>query len=506
MSDPDRSVSFAQLELAQALLAHIERPVALCDPGGRLVALNGLFHLELVQRGVPQGALGLGASGLIDAEGRGIPLPLIRSQLGSTPLLGSEWQLLELPGRVVSLPTLARILEDPHRGAVALLRVELRNASALLARLGSERYDALIETLERRLLGCLPQGATLCRDRDQALLALIPDPCDRQGLRLLARGWVETLSAPLPASLQQLLPQLSLGVSRAPEDGERFGQLYDAAGKDCGEAADDGGLRLAGALALAIDQQRLDLRYQPIVDMISGRIEAVEVLCRWCHPRIGMVSPGEFIAVAEASQQIHLLGEWLITAVFAQIRHWRDRQLRLDYVSINISPLQLQSDGLIETLCEGLRRHGLSAGGIMLEMTENRELATSAELRRRLWRLQDLGFTLAMDDYGTGYSSLQRLTSLPFRALKVDRCLIEAIETDPLQQAMLRGVGDLQQATGLRVVVEGVERPSQRQRLLELGCRTGQGYLFSHPISARQLEKQLLPQLKGTGPRQQTTG
>lgn len=156
-------------------------------------------------------------------------------------------------------------------------------------------------------------------------------------------------------------------------------------------------------------------------------------------------------------------------------------------MSINISPLQLHGDGLVDTLHKGLRRHGLIPEGIILEVTENRAFDTSAEVRRRLWSLHELGFTLSMDDYGTGFSSVQRLTSLPFGALKVDRCLIEVIETDPLQQAVVQGVVDLQNSTGLEVVVEGVERAGQRSKLLELGCRAAQGFLFSRPLTAEAL-------------------
>lgn len=480
--------------LVRALLDHIERPVALCDPAGRLVATNTLFRHELLEQGAPENGLSLSGTSLVDASGQPISLPLIRSELGAPALLGPEWLLLELPGRVVSRPALARIFENLRHTPSTLLQLQLHHGEALRRHLGDDLQDSLLDALERRLFSLLPQGSTLCRGRDQRLLALIPSRFDHQSLRRAALRWSQRLAAPLVLAQHRLEPQLSLGFSRFPEDGERFEALLDASERDLLARQPKPSPQthpLAGPLALAIDERRLNLHFQPIVDMASGRIEGAEVLCRWRDPQLGVISPCEFIAVAEAGDQINLLGSWLVDTVFAQIRAWRDRQIGLDYVSINISPLQLHDDRLLAWLCEGLRRYGLSASGIMLEMTENQAFETSAEVRRRLWSLHELGFTLAMDDYGTGYSSMQRLASLPFQGLKVDRCLIEAIDTDPLQQAMLRGVVELQQATGLRVVVEGVERPEQRRRLLELGCRVGQGFLFSHPLSAGELEREL---------------
>ena len=495
MINPESVGNGPDLTLVRSILEHIERPVALAGPDGRLLIENNLFRHELLRLEIDPADLVVAGHELLGPDGHVLPLPIIHSDLGSSPAMSSQWTWLELPGRLVSLTTLARIVSDRRDRAAVLLRVELRDAMALLHRLGVDRQEAVIETLERRLLRQLPPGSSLCRDSEQRLLALLPGVWDEQQLDGLSSELMGQLAAPLSSGHQTLEPRIRLGWSRSPQDGQSLDQLLEAANADrhpAGSARAAASHHLVEPLAHAIDQSLLDLRYQPIVEMVSGRIQGVEVLCRWRDPRLGTISPCEFIAVAEASEQIHHLGCWLVESVFSQIRRWRDRALSLDYVSINISPLQLHGEGLLKSLCLGLHRHALSASGIMLEMTENQAFETSAAVRRRLWSLHELGFTLAMDDYGTGYSSMQRLTSLPFRALKVDRCLIEAIETDPLQQAMIRGVLELQQATGLRVVVEGVERASQRDRLLDLGCRVGQGFLFSRPITAEALERTVL--------------
>jgi EAL domain-containing protein (putative c-di-GMP-specific phosphodiesterase class I) len=195
--------------------------------------------------------------------------------------------------------------------------------------------------------------------------------------------------------------------------------------------------------------------------------------------------------VAEATEQINLLGSWVIDSVFSQLRRWLSLPLGLRYVSLNVSPLQLHHEGLLGVLQNASQRHGINPAQIMLEITEDQCFAGESLALRHLLELHRLGFTLAMDDYGTGYSGLQRLQALPFGAVKVDRCLIRTIETDRLQRAMLRGVVDLQNSTDLRVVVEGVERVSQQRALLELGCRLGQGFLFSRPVPAERLESLL---------------
>ncbi len=492
-----------------ALLDHIERPVALCCPQGELLAFNNLFHHEAQQLGLDARELQLTGSGELEARGQVLALPLIHSDLGLPEHTPAEWRLpawrlLELPGRVVSLPTLSRIFTHLRQPGSVLLQVELNDPGAMLRRLGQDNLDTVLDTLERRLLSTLPQGATLCRTREERLLALIPGAYEREEILALAEGWRERWERPVPL---EELPQhflLCIGLSRFPQDAESFDALLEATDQALLLSERQGGgvvclaprstarkvhdHHLALPLAAAIDQQRLNLLYQPIVELASGNLRGLEVLCRWSDPKLGSISPCEFIPVAEATEQINPLGVWMIEAVFDQIRRWRANRLAPQTVSINISPLQLQGDGLVETLHKSLRRHGLSPEGIILEVTENRAFEASAEVRRRLWSLHELGFTLSMDDYGTGFSSVQRLTSLPFRALKVDRCLIEAIETDPLQQAVVRGVVDLQNSTGLDVVVEGVERPGQRRKLLELGCRSGQGFLFSRPLSADALE------------------
>jgi len=494
----------AQHPLALALLDRLERPAAISDSQGCLVAMNAAFRTQASTLSSSHQNLTLVQGYLHNAQGRALPMLVMLTRLDPGEEGDGDWHLLELASRIVSLATLAERFSQLTTPGATLLLVELREQGGLPNRLGLEQIESIMDALEGRLLACLPEGSSICRSRGERFIALVPGERNDAGLQEQASGWKKALSLPLLLKERSVTPELSIGLSRSPQDGAGFELLLDSANRalisadrqpkaSIGEPAPlERELRqlelLARPLAIALDQERLRLHYQPIVAMADQRIEGVEVLCRWEDPILGSVSPSDFIAVAEATEQINLLGSWLIDTVFAQVGPWLSMPQGLQYVSLNVSPLQLHHEGLISVLRDGLERHGLNPGQFMLEITEDQNFDHNSGARQRLLALEQLGFTLAMDDYGTGYSSLQRLHTLPFGAVKVDRCLIDAIETDRLQQAMLLGVVHLQNSAGMRVVIEGVERLEQRHTLLNLGCRLGQGFLFSKPIEAEQLD------------------
>lgn len=517
--EPDRASEAAPDPLASALLDQLGRPAALSDTSGRLVAMNAAFrrHTQLGDQANPA-AIRLARGRLWDEAGHALTPPGSVQSTGLNPAAtkgsaapGSSWRLVELTRRCASLPDLARRLPR-LRGGAALLQLELRAQPTVEPRLGIDQTATILDNLEQRLLQRLPAGATLCRSRSERLVALFPWRASGQALQQQAELWQQELSAPIQLGPEAHKPALSLGLSRSPVDGRSLEPLLEVSCHALARAhlqplpsvcvaeptspAAASLRRLADPLADAIAKDRLRLLYQPIVALASGRIEGVEVLCRWDDPVLGAVEPSLFIGVAEATEQIHRLGSWLIERVFAQLRHWQSLPAGLEYVSINVSPRQLQQQALVTSLRQGLARHGLRAKQVMLEITEDQSIEPGSAAHEQLLELHRLGFCLAMDDYGRGYAGLHQLNCLPFSAVKVDRHLIEAIETNRLQQAMVQGAVDLQNTALMRVVVEGVERPSQRQCLLELGCRLGQGFLFSRPVEAREIERLLRqPQL-----------
>ncbi|MBD2548126.1 EAL domain-containing protein [Microcystis elabens FACHB-917] len=222
---------------------------------------------------------------------------------------------------------------------------------------------------------------------------------------------------------------------------------------------------------------------------------AAEVLCRWDDPVLGRQSPADFIDVAEATAQISSLGRWVMEQAFEALRRWDLAGLQLGRICVNVSPLQVQDPTWSSDLLMALERHQLTPDRIVLQLTEGSILEMSTHVADQLRDLRRQGFALAMDDFSTGYSGLQQLTELPFSEVKIDRSLNSAIDYDQLQQAMLSAVIRLSDATGIMVVVEGVERSRQRQMLLTLGCRHGQGYQLSAPLSEQELKALLQSQI-----------
>lgn len=250
-------------------------------------------------------------------------------------------------------------------------------------------------------------------------------------------------------------------------------------------------ITLEGELAIAIDQDQLDVHYQPLVSLGSRRIVGAEALVRWNHPTRGPIPPEEFLVAAERGPLIHRLGSWILKAACQQLVDW-SAELgadALDEVAVNVSPRQLLDPHFAETVAEALAVTGLDPGRLVLEITESTAMAPNSF--EQLLALRAAGVRLAIDDFGTGHSSLSRLAVLPVDTLKVDRSFVREIPAEgdaPLVRAMIAMAHSL----GLGVVAEGIETERQRDYVTELGCEHGQGYLFSRPVPAAGLASLLV--------------
>jgi len=239
------------------------------------------------------------------------------------------------------------------------------------------------------------------------------------------------------------------------------------------------------------------VHYQPQVALASGRIKGMEALVRWQHPERGLVSPARFITLAEETGLIVPLGEWVLREACRQNRAWQDMGLPAIPVAVNISARQVEQDGqpFIVTVEEALREHNLGSSWLQLEITESLLMGSQPAANRTLQVLADIGVRLAIDDFGSGYASLNYLKHLPLHTLKIDRNFILELEHDARDGALVSAIIALADGLGLRVIAEGIEREEQRQVLLSLGCHLGQGYLFGKPLSAAEMEAYLLLQM-----------
>jgi EAL domain-containing protein (putative c-di-GMP-specific phosphodiesterase class I) len=242
------------------------------------------------------------------------------------------------------------------------------------------------------------------------------------------------------------------------------------------------------------------LLYQPKVGVRDGQVSGVEALVRWQHPTQGMISPGEFVPVAEDAGLMLAMGEWVLHAACRQMRAWRDQGLPHLRMAVNLSPRQLSQDSLIQVVREALHRSGMDPGRLDIEIREDMVLRNPERAIRLLALLKEVGVRLVVDDYGTGYSSLNYLKRLPIDAVKIDRTLIRELPRDTDSAALSRAVVAMAHSLGISVTAEGVETREQWEFLHQIGCEEMQGNYFSPPVGP-EIVASIVRQPAATGQR-----
>jgi EAL domain-containing protein (putative c-di-GMP-specific phosphodiesterase class I) len=283
-------------------------------------------------------------------------------------------------------------------------------------------------------------------------------------------------------SPKELLLRADVAMYQAKRLGNHGVQLHDPSMTDR-RAAD---ARLGEDLAGALDRGELQVLYQPLVDLVDGRPVGAEALLRWHHPRLGMVSPVQFIPIAERSGTISEIGLFVLETACRQVTEWGDL-----YVSVNVSPRQLQEPTLVADVLDVLARTGLTPDRLVLEITESAVVDESTGIAK-LRALRDHGIHVAIDDFGTGYSSLHYLTRLPVDILKIDRSFVAELNGTPEGSGITEAILRLSQVLHLTTVAEGIETAEQAAELQLLGCGIGQGYLFARPLPPAELHELLV--------------
>jgi EAL domain-containing protein (putative c-di-GMP-specific phosphodiesterase class I) len=254
-------------------------------------------------------------------------------------------------------------------------------------------------------------------------------------------------------------------------------------------------MELEADLRSALQRNELELEYQPIIQLDSGKIVGWEALLRWRHPERGLISPAMFIPVAEETGLIVPIGHWVLDTACRQMRRWLELSgAEMLTMSVNVSARQFQEPGLIDDIARVLDSTGVPASCLKLEITETAVMQDAQAAERTLRLLKRLGTQLAIDDFGTGYSSLSYLKRFPVDTLKIDRSFVDGLGSDAQDTAIVRSVVALAQTLELSVTAEGIETPGQQAQLRLLGCDFGQGYLFGRPLRAEAAEAQLVEQ------------
>lgn len=402
---------------------------------------------------------------------------------------------------VAELHRIQEELARHHRRGV-LVALTIGNAHDLADGLGAEVLSTVTSlvaqrlltlTAEVRLLAVSPLGgvlaAVLCEPEEHASVGdVVRDACTGFVTAGSTRVWpvvtvgVRAIDDAPPEVAMADVRQTAFEADRRSPGGVRW---HDPRSVDQPARR---ALALTADLAdaLADPQDQLWLAFQPVRDLRTGRITAVEALLRWQHPVHGPVVPTEAIQVAEASGLIRPLGAWVLHQALQQAATWWAAH-RFVTAHVNVSPVELRDPSYADTVTRALRRHDLPPSALLLELTETDLMVGDREVRETLHRLRTLGVRLGIDDFGSGWSSIGQLLDLPVDTVKVDRSLTGRIDRSPADLDLLRAVLGLLDTAPVEVVVEGIENPSQASLLRSLGVRFGQGYHLGRPVPAAEL-------------------
>ncbi|MDP4006728.1 bifunctional diguanylate cyclase/phosphodiesterase [Methylobacterium sp. NEAU K] len=410
--------------------------------------------------------------------------------------------LTGLPNRLLLRERLAEALARLQRTgeACALLLIDLDRFKPVNDTLGHPIGDALLEKVADRLRSTVRPTDTVARIGGDEFVILQAGVRDAAGTQALARRIVDLIGRTYMVEGHLLTIGASVGVALAPEDGADADKLLKNADLALYRAKLDGRgtyrffesemdarMQVRRKLELdmrqALARREFKLHYQPQLQLETDRVIGCEALIRWTHPERGLVSPLDFIPLAEEIGLIVPIGEWVIRQACRDAMTWPAQMS----VAVNVSPAQFKSDRLVETIISALASSGLPARRLEVEITEGVLLQENEKTLQTLHRLRELGVRVSMDDFGTGYSSLSYLRSFPFDKIKIDRSFVKDLSTKPDGEAIIRAIAGLGKSLGMSTVAEGVETVEQMQRIRLEGCTDVQGYLISKPVPTEDL-------------------
>jgi len=434
--------------------------------------------------------------------------------------------LTYLPNRVFFTEQMRLALEAAAQWGrrVAVIFLDLDNFKVINDTLGHAVGDALLEAIGKRLTnsvrggdsssrlerGLLASGAStsIARIGGDEFTLLLPDVKEIDEICTVAERILATISKPLVLSGNEVFVSASIGIALYPGDGQDVNELLMNADAAMYHAKEEGRnnfqfydrsmsnrarerLSLETGLRKAVERDEFRLHYQPKVEIATGRVVGMEALLRWVHPERGMVSPAEFIPVAEKMGLIVAIGEWVIDSACRQAAAWRTMGLQTLPIAVNISSLHFNRGELVETIKRCLVAHRCPADLLELEVTESLLMQDLESVLATLQELKDLGIRLALDDFGTGYSSFSYLKRLPLHTLKIDRSFIRSVVQQRDDASITVALIAMAHSMNLTVVAEGVEDPLQLAFLAKHGCDQYQGFYFSPPLDAEVLGRLL---------------
>jgi len=414
--------------------------------------------------------------------------------------------LTKLPNRLLFNDRAAQALTaaQANKRGCALLLLDLDHFQSINDSLGHNIGDQLLKAVADRLKLVIDPGVTLARLGGDEF-AILSENCSQVAQAAdLAQLIVNVLKEPYELDNHRLFSSVSIGISLFPGDAQSAEQLLrnaDAAlfkakgnGRSCYAlyteeltAHAQQRVETASELRRALEQGELQVYYQPVHDLFSGKMIGAEALVRWQHPQRGMVSPGEFIPIAERTGLIADIDMWVMRQACQQMVRWLGDGRTLDFVACNVSSRLFAHREMYKQVAQVLDDTGLEPSRLEVEVTESAVMDDPEVALEQLHRLRELGLRLAIDDFGTGYSSLLRLKRLPVQKLKIDQGFVAGLPNDDDDVAIVRVIIALARSMGMQIHAEGIEQSEQARFLLEHQCDMGQGYWYGRPVPAQEL-------------------
>jgi len=420
--------------------------------------------------------------------------------------------LTDLPNRLLFTDRVEQALASAqiHKRGCALLMIDLDHFKMINDSLGHTVGDQLLKAVAEHLKTLFGPGMTLARLGGDEF-AVLAESCPQVAqAATLAQRIIDGLREPFHIDGHRLFINASVGISQFPSDALSAEQMLrnaDSALFKAKSAGRDGyalyteeltahaqqRVEIAFELRRALQQQELRVYYQPVHDLKTSRLIGVEALVRWAHPQRGLVSPTEFIPIAERTGLIAEIDAWVMQQACQQMCQWQAAGVGLAFVAVNVSSRLFARRELYQQVAQVLDATGLDPAYLELEVTESAVMDDPEVALEQMHRLRELGVRLAIDDFGTGYSSLLRLKRLPVQKLKIDQGFVAGLPCDEDDAAIVRVIIALAQSMGMQVHAEGIEQVEQAGFLLEHECDLGQGYWFGRPVPSEQLDWMCAP-------------
>jgi diguanylate cyclase (GGDEF)-like protein len=422
--------------------------------------------------------------------------------------------LTGLSNRALFLDRLRQSLAQAKRWKkmVAVLFLDLDNFKPINDMLGHEQGDVVLQQVAMRLRRTLRDTDIVARHGGDEFTFALQDIHSPDDISKVAQKVLDCLIPPFVLKGREHYVGGSIGISIYPEDGTDAEELVNHADTAMYLAKNDGKnsfrfytqqlgeqvkerLEMELELRQALKEDQFELYYQPQVDVETGELSGMEALIRWNHPQRGLISPAQFIPLAEKIGLIDMIGDWVLRQSCIQQNHWREEGVMpvrlLINISVNISAQQFRGGDIVETVAEILNKTGLDPRLLELEITEGILMEHAEDSAVLLNQLKKMGLRLAIDDFGTGFSSLTYLKQFPIDTLKIDRSFVMSLPMDENDGAIVRAIINLAHNMGIKTIAEGVETVEQLKFLQNLHCNEVQGYLFSQPVPAKEIVRML---------------